>query len=114
MKGIRNGGMVPSVEEVAAAERRYAARRRVLADRIGERNVTRAAELLLEAEICEAWAEELESGSALAASEYDAVLGEIASVNAGRSAPRGGVSYLIEIDRDQDFRNQDAEALMPA
>ncbi len=66
----RDVGRVPTVEEVAERERRYAAGCRVEADRMVAIDADHAALLRLDADLCEMWADEIESGSKLGLHEY--------------------------------------------
>lgn len=64
----------PTIEEVAAAERRHAEACRIEAEILQATYPERAALLSLDADLCEMWADELESGSALGQREYEDAL----------------------------------------
>lgn len=84
------------MRQVAKAERAYATSQRVHAQALSAFDETAAAALELEADLCELWAEEIESGSDLGIAEYRAAVREWRDAHAGRCAPRGGISWLLK------------------
>lgn len=90
------GTAVPTMGDLAAAERRYAQECRRIAEALGPFDGDEAAVLQLEADMCDLWADELERGDGFASREYAAALDELHAARAGQVEPRGGIMFLLE------------------
>lgn len=95
-----------SAQDFAEAERNYASEQRKKAKFVEHKDPVAAAELQLEADLCELWAEHILDENAESHRELEAAKEEYALAMRGAQAPRGGIQVLIERSNTDKLERQ--------